>query len=142
MDKVSVSAPPSHAPFHVTIANHSIYKSVLCPGSSFSLVLTLCRQDPVEAGLPVRGTDAVMGTTTSPSRPMHRPRLSLASLSHGHQPFFTLFEMHKNTLSNLTKRLSNYKILFVISYVISFQSCPVFFLFECIFSAGRFVGTQ
>lgn len=48
--------------------------------------------------------------------------LTLAPLSHGHQlsAFLYLTEMHRNALSNLTKLPTNYKVLFAISYVISF----------------------
>lgn len=54
--------------------------------------------------------------------------LTLAPLFPGNQlsAFLYLIEMHKNTLSNLTKLPTNYKVLFAISYVISFWKLPCF----------------
>ena len=140
--QVLISAPSSYAPFHITVSNHSIYESVLSQGHNFLCSLTLCRWEPLQAVTPWLGMDTRSLTLLQAG--VDLASLTLASLFYGHQlkAFLYPIEMHKNTLSNLTKLPSNYKVLFAISYVISFQSCPVFFLSECIFRAGRFVGTQ
>lgn len=59
---------------------------------------------------------------------MDLAHLKQAPVSHGHQlsAFLYLIEMHKNALSNLTKLPTNYKVLFAISYVISFWKLPCF----------------
>lgn len=130
MEQVSVPAPPSYAPFHVTTSNCTIWMNPK-PQATISSVPRVQLPSHLHWGHAHR----------------HEPQQThvLPSFLMGISPvhFYTLLKhAQKTTLSNLTKLLSNYKVLFAISHVISFQTCPVFFLFECIFRAGRFVSKQ
>lgn len=133
MEQFPIPAPPPYAPFHVTPSNCAIWmnpkpqtiSSVPGPAGGAHCHLTFA---------------GARHSATSRSKPSCCLPSSWASAQSISIPYWNMHK--KTTLSNLTKLLSNYKVLFAISYVISFQTCPVFLLFECIFRAGRFMGKQ
>lgn len=122
--KVFISAPSSYAPFHMTVSNHSTYESVFPQGHHVLCSLTLCRWEPLHLSWDGHSSLGLLKAG------MDLACLTLAPLSHGHQlsAFLYLTEMHRNALSNLTKLPANYKVLFAISYVISFWK------FSCLLS--------
>lgn len=117
--KIFISAPSTYAPFHITVSNHSIWESVLPCIHHFLCSLTLCRWEPLPLSWPWGWMDTAAGAAEGRNGPCWS---HAGSLSHGHQlsAFLNLIEMHKNQMSNLTKLPTNYKVLFAISYVISF----------------------
>lgn len=117
--KIFIAAPSSYAPFHISVSNQSKRESVLPQDHNFLSILLLCRWEPLHlswawALLLKAGMDLAL--------------LMLPPLPHGHHlsAFLYLIEMHKNALSNLTKLPTNCKVLFAISYVISFWKSPCF----------------